>query len=116
MTDILALFGFRRVKVDTQVPNFDLTPTREYADEWERKRLPSPGTGPYAYETMALSQYAPAGPTVPVRTTIRATPATQQTYIPVQSVNVDGMATTAAQFYLSPLFDPATGTVGIKGV
>lgn len=112
---ILEIFGLRKVKVDSNDPNFDLTPSREYAATWERRASPSPGAMCYAYETLALAQYAPAGPSVPVRNPLYPVSRGPQMYVPAQSVYVQGIPTLAGQYFSGPLYNPATNSYGIRG-
>lgn len=76
---------------------------------WERKPLPDPGTGVYAFETYGLPQFPVAGPSIANRDQIRSYAA--PLYKPVQLVTLQGLPTVAGQVIAAPLYDPSQGFV-----
>lgn len=79
---------------------------------WQKKRLPSPGTGNYAFETLALFETTPIGPAVAQRQMFKVVQP-PQLYIRAQAIPVSGIGgINAGQVVLQPLIDPYSGTYG----
>lgn len=70
---------------------------------YERKRMPDPGAQNYAYESLALLQFAPSGPSVAACQQIE--PTEGQLYF-AQGWRVAGIPTIAGQIITQPLYDP----------
>lgn len=79
---------------------------------WVKKRLPSPGTGNYAFSTLSLYELSPIGPAVAARVLFQ-TVQPPQLYLNGQLVGTVGLGgLVAGQMISQPLLDPATGTYG----
>lgn len=104
------MFGFfRKRRKVVEIPRDP--PEGLYQGVWEKKRQPSPGAQAFAWETLSLAQFVPAGPSITVRQGIRPLAGTEQPYVG-QAVNLDGVPTTAGQMVGQPLYDPNNGYVG----
>ena len=97
------------VSPPVRVQPWDYNPDDLFHQAWEKKRLPGPGTGPYAYESLALPQFTPVGTGVGIDQQI--VPLEQPLYA-YQSVPFQGIPIVAGTFQLQPLFDPGSGYVG----
>lgn len=70
---------------------------------YERTPAPDPGTGYYAYTSLALMEFPPSGPSVTTRKPIIPTSSPMYVGFGVQTV---GMPLVAGQIFSAPLFDP----------
>jgi hypothetical protein len=85
---------------------------RENGYRWTKKKLPTPGSGNYAFDTLGLVEFTPIGPSEFVR---RELPGLQmpQVYITGQMLTTTGYGGLAAgQIINQPLLDPYSQTVG----
>ncbi len=79
---------------------------------WIKKQLPSPGTGNYAYSSLALYELSPIGPAVASRNLFQ-TVQPPQLYLNGQAISTVGIGGLVAGQYISqPLLDPSTQTYG----
>lgn len=99
---MFGLFG-RKKKVSVKIPASG--GELPFQQVWKRKRLPGPGSGNYAFETLGLAAFTPSGPSVATRTPINPLAGGDQLYV-MQAVGVDGIPTVAGQVISQPLFDP----------
>lgn len=104
---MFGLFRRKRAKV-VEIPRDP--PPGSYQGVWEKKRQPSPGAQAFAWETLSLAQFTPAGPSITVRQGFRVLSGADQPYVG-QAVSLEGVPTTAGQVVGQPLFDPENGFV-----
>jgi hypothetical protein len=79
---------------------------------WEKKKQLSPGAMAYAFETLALAEFTPIGPSVASRHLFQ-TVQPPQLYVNNMVVNTTGLGGLYAGQYISqPLLDPSTNSYG----
>lgn len=79
---------------------------------WQKKRLPTPGTGNYAFETLALYETTPSGPSVGARKFFKSLQP-PQLYVRGQMLPTTGIGgVIPGQWILAPLADPYNNTYG----
>jgi hypothetical protein len=76
-----------------------------YKAVWQRKPMPDPGAQNYAWESLAMAQFAPSGPSVATRKPIISTMG--QMYVG-KAVVLNGIPTMAGGIVGQPLMDPNT--------
>lgn len=94
---------WRKNKVPETADRF----TDQFRLAWEKKNLPDPGTGVYAYETFGLPQFPVAGPSIRIREPLKTYQA--PSYYGTQLVPLSGIPTVAGQIISSPLYNPQQG-------
>lgn len=100
----------RKSKKIVEIPYND-PPPGMYQGVWERKRMPSPGAQRYAWQSLALAQFSPIGPSVSNRDAILPLSDFQQSYV-AKAITLDGIPLTAGQIISQPLYDPDAGYGG----
>lgn len=77
---------------------------------WERKNMLSPGANAYAFETLALAEFTPVGPSIVTRQPMRVTTANVYMYQQLGIAGYGGLV--PGNMIMQPLVDPYSNSYG----
>jgi hypothetical protein len=102
---------FGRPLIDPGNVGFDERPGT-FRVGYREVRQPDPGIGYHPYQSLALMEYPPSGPTVTVRHPLNTFFPQMVVGFGVQDASIAAGGFVAGQVYGTPLFDPQSGYVG----
>lgn len=99
--------AFGGPRIDPGNAGFDERPGT-FKIGYERVPSPDPGTGYFTYQSLALMEYPPSGPSVTVRSPLRTLSPQLVVGFGVPQAGIAAGGFVAGQIYGAPLFDPTT--------